>query len=66
MGSDRFVMTLTEKLMTYALGRGVAYYDEPAVRDIVRSASREDFRLVSLIRGVVQSGPFQMRRAGGR
>jgi hypothetical protein len=62
LGSDRFVMTLTEKLMTYALGRGVEYYDEPAVRGIVRSASRDDFRLVSLIRGVVQSVPFQMRR----
>jgi hypothetical protein len=66
MGSDRFVMTLTEKLMTYALGRGVEYYDEPAVRDIVRNASRDDFRLVSLIRGVVQSVPFQMRRTKGQ
>jgi len=63
LGSDRFVMTLTEKLMTYALGRGVDYYDEPAVRGIVRAASRDDFRFVSLIRGVVQSVPFQMRRA---
>jgi hypothetical protein len=63
LGSDRFVMTLTEKLMTYALGRGVDYYDEPAVRGIVRAASRDDLRLVSLIRGVVQSVPFQMRRA---
>jgi hypothetical protein len=63
LGSDRFVMTLTEKLMTYALGRGVDYYDEPAVRGIVRTASRDDFRFVSLIRGVVQSVPFQMRRA---
>ncbi len=62
LGSDRFVMTLTEKLMTYALGRGVAYYDEPAVRDIVRNASRDDYRVVTLIRGVVQSVPFQMRR----
>jgi hypothetical protein len=56
-------MTLTEKLMTYALGRGIDYYDEPAVRAIVRTASRDDFRFVSLIRGVVQSVPFQMRRA---
>jgi hypothetical protein len=56
-------MTLTEKLMTYALGRGVDYYDEPAVRGIVRAASRDDLRLVSLMRGVVQSVPFQMRRA---
>jgi len=63
LGSDRFVMTLTEKLMTYALGRGVDYYDEPAVRGIVRTASRDDLRFVSLIRGVVQSVPFQMRRA---
>jgi hypothetical protein len=63
LGSDRFVMTLTEKLMTYALGRGVDYYDEPAVRAIVRDASRDDLRFVSLIRGVVQSVPFQMRRA---
>jgi hypothetical protein len=63
LGSDRFVMTLTEKLMTYALGRGVDYYDEPAIRSIVRNASRDDYRLVSLIRGVVQSVPFQMRRA---
>jgi hypothetical protein len=62
LGSDRFVMTLTEKLMTYALGRGVEYYDEPAVRAIVRDASRDDYRLVSLIRGVVRSVPFQMRR----
>jgi hypothetical protein len=62
MGSDRFVMTLTEKLMTYGLGRGLEYYDEPAVRDIVRHSSRDDYRLVSLIRGVVQSVPFQMRR----
>jgi hypothetical protein len=62
LGSDRFVMTLAEKLMTYALGRGVEYYDEPAVRAIVRDASRDDYRLVSLIRGVVRSVPFQMRR----
>jgi len=62
LGSDRFVMTLTEKLMTYALGRGVEYYDEPAVRAIVRDASPHDYPLASLIRGVVQSVPFQMRR----
>ena len=55
-------LTLTEKLMTCALGRGVDY-DEPAVRGIVRTASRDDFRFVSFIRGVVQSVPFQMRRA---
>ena len=63
LGSDRFVTTLTEKLLTYALGRGVEYYDEPAVRAIVRTASRDDYRFSSLILGVVQSAPFQMRRA---
>jgi len=61
--TPQFVRVATEPLMTYALGRGVDYYDEPAVRGIVRAASRDDFRFVSLIRGVVQSVPFQMRRA---
>jgi mono/diheme cytochrome c family protein len=63
LGSDRFIVTVAEKLMTYALGRGVEYYDEPAVREVVRTASRDDYRFVSLIRGVVHSVPFQMRRA---
>jgi len=61
--SDRFVSTLTEKLMTYALGRGLEYYDAPAVRTIVRDAAREDYRVSSLILGVVQSAPFRMRKA---
>jgi len=63
LGSDRFIVTVAEKLMTYALGRGVDYYDEPAVRDVVRAASRDDYRFVALICGVVHSVPFQMRRA---
>ena len=62
--SDRFVPTVTEKLLTYALGRGLEHYDAPAVRAIVRSAARDDFRFSSLIAGVVQSTPFRMRRAG--
>jgi hypothetical protein len=62
--SDRFVPTVTEKLLTYALGRGLEYYDAPAVRAIVRDASREDYRFSSLIAGIVQSKPFIMRRAG--
>jgi hypothetical protein len=61
LGSDRFVMTLTEKLMTYALGRGIEYYDAPAVRAVVREAARDDYRFATLIRGIVQSVPFQMR-----
>jgi hypothetical protein len=66
LGSDRFVATLTEKLMIYALGRGLEYYDQPAVRAILRDASREDYRLTSLITGVVQSTPFRMRRAANQ
>jgi hypothetical protein len=63
LGSDRFVTTLTEKMLTYALGRGAEYYDAPAVRAIVRDAARDDYRITSLIRGIVQSAPFQMRRS---
>ncbi len=65
MGSDRFVSTLTEKMMTYALGRGVEYYDAPAVRAILRDASRDEYRFSSLVVGIVQSAPFRMRKAEG-
>jgi hypothetical protein len=61
--SDMFVRTLTEKMMTYALGRGLEHYDAPAVRAIVRAAARQDYRVVTLIREIVRSAPFQMRRA---
>jgi hypothetical protein len=57
-----FVGTLTEKLMTYALGRGLEYYDMPAVRKIVLESSNSDYRLSSIILGIVQSTPFEMRR----
>jgi hypothetical protein len=56
------VTGLTEKLLTYALGRGLEPYDAPAVRKVVREA-RGDFRFSSLIVGVVNSIPFQMRRS---
>jgi hypothetical protein len=62
--SDLFVMTLTEKLLTYGLGRGVEPYDRPAVRAIVREAAASNYRFSALVLGVVQSPPFQMRRAG--
>jgi hypothetical protein len=62
--SDLFVTTLTEKLLTYGLGRGVEAYDQPAVRAIVRSAAKSGYRFSALITGVVQSPPFQTRRAG--
>src|SRR5262245_12313915 len=61
--SDRFLSTLTEKMLTYALGRGLEYYDMPAVRAIVRDAARDDYRFTSLIRAIVESAPFQMRRS---
>jgi hypothetical protein len=64
--SDVFVSTLTEKLLTYALGRGVKYYDMPAVRGITRAASKNDYRFSSLISGIVSSTPFQMRVADAR
>ena len=59
--SDRFVSTLTEKLMTYALGRGLKYYDMPAVRAVTREAANNDNRFSSLVLGIVKSEPFQMR-----
>jgi hypothetical protein len=61
--SDQFLTTLTEKLLTYSLGRGVAYYDAPTVRAIVRSSAASNHRFSSLILGIVESAPFQMRRA---
>ena len=60
--SGAFTQTLTEKLMTYAIGRGVEYYDMPAVRSIVRASAPGDYRFSSLILGIVRSSPFQMRR----
>ena len=58
-----FVGTMTEKMLTYALGRGVEYYDMPAVRKIVRNAAAHDYRFSTLVMGIVQSTPFQMRRS---
>jgi mono/diheme cytochrome c family protein len=58
-----FVSTLTEKLLTYGLGRGLDYYDAPAVRAIVRDAARTDYRFSSIIAGIVKSVPFRMRRS---
>jgi hypothetical protein len=60
---DRFVTTVTEKLMTYALGRGVEHYDASAIRAIVRDAANTNYRLSALIKGVAESAPFRMRRS---
>jgi hypothetical protein len=59
--SDQFVKTLTEKLMVYALGRGVEYHDMPAIRSITRASARADYRFSTLITGIVKSAPFQMK-----
>jgi len=58
---ELFVGTMTEKLMTYALGRGVETFDRPVLRTIVRDAGRQDYRFSAIVRGIVQSAPFQMR-----
>ena len=60
---ELFVTTLTEKLMTYALGRGLEYYDAPAVRDITRRARTQDYHFSSVVLGIVNSTPFRMRRS---
>ena len=60
---ELFVGTFAEKLLTYALGRGVEYYDAPATRVIVRDARSQNFRMSSIILGVVKSQPFQMRKS---
>jgi hypothetical protein len=61
--SDELVTTVTEKLLTYALGRGLEASDAPVVRQIKREAARDNYRFASLIRGIVTSTPFQMRMA---
>ena len=58
---DDFVGTITEKLMRFALGRSLEYYDMPEVRGIVRAAREDDYRWSSVILGVIKSAPFQMR-----
>jgi hypothetical protein len=58
---DVFAATLTEKLLTFALGRGVEYYDGPAIRKIVREAQAADYRFSSIILGIANSTPFTMR-----
>jgi len=66
----QFVKTVTDKLLTYVLGRGLEYYDAPTVRAIDRSAAADDYRWSAVILGIVKSAPFQMRtsqvRTGGQ
>ena len=60
---EQFVGTMTEKLLTYALGRGLEYYDMPAVRGIVRDAGKSNYRFSALVMAIVKSTPFQMKQA---
>jgi hypothetical protein len=61
---DNFVSSLTEKLLTYALGRRLEYYDEPAVREVTREARAAGYRFSALVLGIIQSAPFQMKVKG--
>jgi hypothetical protein len=58
---EEFVLNLIKKLLTYAAGRGIEYYDQPAVRQVAREAAPDDYRWSSIILGIVKSTPFQMR-----
>jgi hypothetical protein len=60
---DLFVGALTEKLLIFALGRGVEWYDAPAVRRIVRDAAANDYRFSAIIHGIANSTPFTMRKS---
>jgi hypothetical protein len=59
---DQFIEAMTERLMTYALARGVESYDMPAVRAVRAQAAKDDYRMQTIILGIVQSVPFSMRR----
>jgi hypothetical protein len=59
--SEQFVRNITERLMTFALGRGVEYEDMPVIRGIVRDADQDNDRFMAILMGIIKSGPFQMR-----
>jgi hypothetical protein len=60
---EMFVRTVTEKLMTYGLGRGMEYTDMPIIRAITRDAGRDNYRFSSIVIGIVKSPAFQMKRS---
>jgi hypothetical protein len=62
---EQFVQTLTERLMTYALGRTTEYYDMPTVRRIVRESAKQNYRFSAIVMGIVTSDPFRMRMVPG-
>src|SRR5690606_21969231 len=58
---EQFVLSLTQSLMTYALGRTIEYYDMPTVRAIVRDSARDDYSFASIVKGIAKSPAFRMR-----
>jgi hypothetical protein len=60
---EQFVQAITERLLTYALGRSVEYYDMPTVRKIVRDSAKDNYRFSSIVLGIAKSAPFQMKKA---
>jgi uncharacterized protein DUF1588/uncharacterized protein DUF1585 len=60
---EQFARTMTEKMLTYALGRGLEYYDMPVVRAIARDAAAQNYKFSSIVTGIIKSAPFQMKRA---
>jgi hypothetical protein len=60
---ELFAGTMAEKLLVFALGRGVEFHDAPAIREIVRRAQADNYRFSSLILSIVNSTPFQMRKS---
>jgi Protein of unknown function (DUF1585)/Protein of unknown function (DUF1588) len=63
--SDEFVFAVSEKLLMYAIGRNLQYYDAPAIREIVRSTAGSKHTFSALALAVAKSAPFQMRRSAG-
>jgi len=63
---EQFLTVFNERLLTYALGRGVEYYDQPTIRGILRDAASNDYRWSAFVMGVVKSVPFQMRAPAER
>jgi hypothetical protein len=60
---EQFITNVVEKMLTYALGRGVESFDAPAIRTVRREAARHNYSFSSLVLGIVNSTPFQMRRS---
>jgi len=61
---QQFVQTFVEKLLAYALGRSIEWYDMPAVREVVRRSAARDYRFSAVVMGIVQSDPFTLRELG--